>query len=92
MTKPPTAPGALTPARRLELLREIQDGGPQHQSRLVQRSTSGRGAQAAEWWKLDKLRDINLQTIRGRIGLTPSGTRFLVRVVAEHVQGGSHAS
>jgi hypothetical protein len=27
MTKPPTPPWALTPARPLELLREIQDGG-----------------------------------------------------------------
>ena len=92
MTKPITAPGAMTPARRLELLREIQDGGHSIRADSSSKAPAAVEAKLAEWWELNKLRDIKLQTIRGRIGLTPSGTRFLVRVVAEHVQGGSHAS
>jgi hypothetical protein len=92
MTKPITAPGAMTPARRLELLREIQDGGHSIRADSSSKAPAAVKAKLAEWWELDKLRDIKLQTIHGRIGLTPPGMRFLVRVVAEHVQGGSHAS
>jgi hypothetical protein len=92
MTKPPTAPGALTPARRLELLREIQDGGHSIKADSASEAPAALEAELAEWWELDNLRDIKLQTIHGRIGLTSSGTKFIVRVVAEHVQGGSHAS
>jgi hypothetical protein len=86
MTEPTTAPGALTPVRRLELLREIRDGG--HSMRADSSSEASVGAKLAEWRELEQLQDIRLRTIHGIIGnteevrvviaiLTPSGMGFL---------------
>jgi len=86
MTEPTTAPGALTPARRLQLLREIRDGG--HSMTADSSSEASVEAKLAEWRELDHLRDIRLRTIHGIIGnteevrvviaiLTASGMRFL---------------
>jgi hypothetical protein len=86
MTEPTTAPGALTPGRRLQLLREIRDGG--HSLRADSSREASVEAKLLEWRELDKLDDIRVRTIHGTIGkaedvrvaiaiLTPSGMRFL---------------
>jgi hypothetical protein len=86
MTEPTTAPGALTPVRRLQLLREIRDGG--HSMTADSSSEASVEAKLAEWRELDQLQDIRLRTIHGIIGnteevrvviaiLTASGMGFL---------------
>jgi hypothetical protein len=86
MTEPTTALGPLTAARRLQLLREIRDGG--HSMRADSSSEASVEAKLAEWRELEQLQDIRLRTIHGIIGnteevrvviaiLTPSGMGFL---------------
>jgi hypothetical protein len=93
MTGLTTALGAMTPARRLQLLREIRDGG--HSIRADSSSEAPAvEAKLAEWRELDQLQDIRLRTIHGTIGraeevrvviaiLTPSGMSFLEEHAAE---------
>jgi hypothetical protein len=88
MTEPTSAPGALTPARRLQLLREIQGGGYSIRADSSTEALAAAEVKLAEWRELDSLEDIRLRTIHGTIGraeevrvvlalLTPSGMRFL---------------
>ena len=88
MTDPSPAPGALTPARRLQLLRAIRDGGHSMRADSSSEAPAAVEAKLAEWRELDQLRDIRLRTIHGTIRntedvrvviaiLTASGLRFL---------------
>jgi hypothetical protein len=94
MTEPTSAPGALTPARRLQLLREILHGGHSIRADSSTDALAGAEIKLAEWRELDSLKDINLRTIHGTIGraegvrvvlaiLTPSGMRFLQEHASE---------
>jgi hypothetical protein len=88
MIGPTAAAGAMTPARRLQLLREIRDGGYSMRADSSSDAPAAVEAKLAEWRELDQLQDIRLRTIHGTIGraeevrvviaiLTPSGMGFL---------------